>query len=209
MYHVLVGESCYTASEVQKLVQRINDQSPVKVAKLTGSWQYYVDLETEDPAVLASIKKILEAIEQPADAPATENNGKSVDIYVTPRNVSPWSSKATSIALVCDLKTVNRIERGRVIHIEFEGTYNGEQDLVFRDVVHDRMTEFFSLSPPVLDTMFAHGIRHPLEVVDIFSDERGPLAALQEHNKKAGLGLDEPNMEYLVKQYTALGRSPV
>ncbi|KAJ4160599.1 phosphoribosylformylglycinamidine synthase [Fusarium falciforme] len=148
MYHVLVGESCYTASEVQKLVQRINDQSPVKVAKLTGSWQYYVDLETEDAAVLASIKKILEAIEQPADASATENNGNSVDIYVTPRNVSPWSSKATSIALVCDLKTVNRIERGRVIHIEFEDTYNGEQDLVFQDVVHDRMTEFFSLSPP-------------------------------------------------------------
>ncbi|RSM20089.1 hypothetical protein CDV31_001168 [Fusarium ambrosium] len=208
MYHVLVGESCYTASEVQKLVQRINDQSPVKVAKLTGSWQYYVDLETEDPAVLASITKILEAIEKPSDAPTTEDNGKSVEIYVTPRNVSPWSSKATSIALVCDLKTVNRIERGRVIRIEFEDTYNGEKDLVFRDVVHDRMTEFFSLSPPVLDTMFAHGIRHPLEVVDIFSDERGPLAALQEHNKKAGLGLDEPNMEYLVKQYAALGRSP-
>ena len=61
MHHVLVGESCYTASEIQKLVQRINDQSPVKVAKLTGSWQYYLDLETEDAAVLGSIKKILEA----------------------------------------------------------------------------------------------------------------------------------------------------
>lgn len=209
MHHVLVGESCYTASEVQKLVQRINDQSPVKVAKLTGSWQYYLDLETEDAAVLSSIKKILEAIEQPATASSADSNDKAIDIYVSPRNVSPWSSKATSIALVCDLKTVNRIERGRVIHIEFEDSFKEEEDLAFRDVLHDRMTEFFSLSPPVLDTMFAHGTRNPLVVVDIFSDERGPLAALQDHNKQAGLGLDQPNMEYLVKQYTALGRSPV
>lgn len=209
MHHVLVGESCYTASEVQKLVQRINDQSSVKVAKLTGSWQYYVDLETEDSAVLSSIKQILEATEQPTNAPSTDSNGKSIDIYVSPRNVSPWSSKATSIALVCGLRTVSRIERGRVIHIEFEDAYNGEDDLGFRDILHDRMTELFSLSPPVLDTMFAHGTRNPLVVVDLFSDERGPLATLQDHNKKAGLGLDQPNMEYLVKQYTALGRSPV
>ena len=209
MHHVLIGESCYTTSEVQKLVQRINDQSPVKVAKLTGSWQYYLDLETEDAAVLSSIQKILEAIEQPADAPSTGDNKNAIDIYVSPRNVSPWSSKATSIALVCDLKTVNRIERGRVIHIELEDGFKGEEDLGFRDILHDRMTEFFSLSPPALDTMFAHGARNPLVVVDIFSDERGPLAALQEHNKQAGLGLDQPNMEYLVKQYTALGRSPV
>lgn len=209
MHHVLVGESCYTASELQKLVQRINDQSTVKVAKLTGSWQYYVDLEKEDPTVLSNIKKILEAIEQPANAPSTETDAKTTDIYVYPRNVSPWSSKATSIALVCGLKTVNRIERGRVIRIEFDQAYKGEQDLVFRDIIHDRMTEFFGPSPPALDTMFAHGTRNPLVVVDIFSDERGPLAALQDHNKQAGLGLDQPNMEYLVKQYTALGRSPV
>jgi phosphoribosylformylglycinamidine synthase len=209
MHHVLIGESCYTASEVQKLVQRINDQSPVKVAKLTGSWQYYLDLETEDAAVLGSIKKILEAIEQPTNAPSTGDDKKAIDIYVSPRNVSPWSSKATSIALVCDLKTVNRIERGRVIHIEPEDGFKGEEDLSFRDILHDRMTEFFSLSPPALDTMFAHGARNPLVIVDIFSDERGPLAALQDHNKQAGLGLDQPNMEYLVKQYTALGRSPV
>ncbi|KAH7126236.1 CobB/CobQ-like glutamine amidotransferase domain-containing protein [Dactylonectria estremocensis] len=207
MHQVLVGEPCFTASELQKLVQRINDQSTAKVAQLSGSWQYYVDLETEDPAVLVKVKQILQAIDQPTTPTAIENNGKTVEVFIYPRNVSPWSSKASSIALVCGLKTVNRIERGRVVRIEFEEEYKGEE-LAFKDVVYDRMTEFFGTSPPVLNDMFAHGVRHPLIVVDIFSDERGPLAGLEDHNKKAGLGLDKPNMEYLVKQYTALGRSP-
>ncbi|KAH6981062.1 CobB/CobQ-like glutamine amidotransferase domain-containing protein [Ilyonectria sp. MPI-CAGE-AT-0026] len=208
MHQVLVGESCFTASELQKLVQRINDQSSVKVAELSGSWQYYVDLETEDPAVLAKVKQILQAIEHPATATSTGTDGKTVEIFISPRNQSPWSSKASSIAVVCGLKTVNRIERGRAVTVTFEEEYKGEQDLAFKDVIYDRMTELFSTSPPVLDDMFAHGARNPLVVVDIFSDEKGPLAALEEHNKKAGLGLDKPNMEYLVKQYTALGRSP-
>lgn len=43
----------------------------------------------------------------------------------------------------------------------------------------------------------------------VSSNERGPLAALQDHDKQAGLGLDQPNMDYLVEQYTALDRSPV
>ncbi|KAI5467810.1 CobB/CobQ-like glutamine amidotransferase domain-containing protein [Mariannaea sp. PMI_226] len=208
MHQVLVGESCFTASELQKLVQRINDQSPVKVANLSGSWQYYVDLETEDRTVLDKVKQLLGAIDQPTSGSAIDTNEKSVQVFITPRNVSPWSSKASNIALVCGLKTVQRIERGRVLNIEFEGEYKGEQDLAFRDVVYDRMTEYFTTSPPVLDTIFAHGTRNPLVVVDIFSDARGPLAALQEHNKTAGLGLDQANMEYLVKQYTALGRPP-
>ncbi|KAH6900817.1 CobB/CobQ-like glutamine amidotransferase domain-containing protein [Thelonectria olida] len=208
MHQVLVGESCFTASELQKLVQRINDQGAAKVANLSGYWQYYVEHETEDPSVLDKVKHLLRAIDQPASAISTETDGKSVQIFITPRNVSPWSSKASNIALVCGLKTVQRIERGRVLNIQFEEEYKGEQDLTFRDIVYDRMTELLSTSPPILDNVFAHGARHALEVVDIFSDGRGPLVALQEHNKKAGLGLDQPNMEYLVKQYAALGRSP-
>ncbi|KAK7418665.1 phosphoribosylformylglycinamidine synthase [Neonectria punicea] len=208
MHQVLVGESCFTASELQKLVQRVNDQGAAKVANLSGSWQYYVDLETEDPAVLSKVKQILQAIDQPTTTASTGTDGKTAEVFISPRNQSPWSSKASSIALVCGLNTVNRIERGRAVRIEFEEEYKGEQVLAFRDVIYDRMTELFSTSPPVLDAMFAHGTRSPLVVVDIFSDGRDPLAALEEHNKKTGLGLDKPNMEYLVKQYTALGRSP-
>ena len=55
--------------------------------------------------------------------------------YVTPRNISPWSSKATSIAHVCGLKTqVHRIERGRAILVNFAEPFDG-RDATFKDVL--------------------------------------------------------------------------
>ena len=63
-------------------------------------------------------------------------------IYVSPRKgtISPWSSKATSIAHVCGLeKLVERIERGVLFGLETEC---GQVDVkLFRDLLYDRMTE--------------------------------------------------------------------
>ena len=63
-------------------------------------------------------------------------------VYVSPRKgtISPWSSKATSIAHVCGLeKFVERIERGVLIGLETE---SGQVDVkVFADLLYDRMTE--------------------------------------------------------------------
>ncbi|KAL9599139.1 MAG: hypothetical protein Q9219_004005, partial [cf. Caloplaca sp. 3 TL-2023] len=132
-----------------------------------------------------------------------------VQVYVTPRNISPWSSQATSIAHVCGLKDqVYRIERGRLILVETHAAYGKKEDLSFRDAIYDRMTENISFQAPSLEEMFGTRARKPLEVVDIYADQRGPLAALQDYNKRMGLGLDQINMEYLVAEYQNLGRSP-
>ncbi len=187
MHEVLIGESCFTASEQEKLLQRINEQSSAKVTHLTGQWLYYVDLKSAKD--LARVKQLLQLSSDASTSAPAEN---TLGIHIFPRNISPWSSKATSIALVCGLDEVHRIERGRVVYLQFEGTNAAEKDLAsFRDVLYDRMTEFFGLEPPVLTAMFAEGERNPLVVVDIFGDARGPLPALQEYNAKMGLGLDE------------------
>jgi len=69
-------------------------------------------------------------------------------VYVSPRKgtISPWSSKATSIAHVCGLeKFVERIERGIVFGLEVEG---GEIDVnEFADSLHDRMTQVWTALP--------------------------------------------------------------
>ncbi|KAL9099322.1 MAG: hypothetical protein Q9163_005161, partial [Psora crenata] len=206
-YEVLVGGSCYTASEKGKLLNRINEKSPARVSHLSGQWLYFVHVSSE--GVLEQVKyQLLQAADQPI-SPLPRRDGKSVNIYITPRNISPWSSKATSIAHVCGLKNqVHRIEKGRSIVVEFERPYNEEQDLSFRDVIHDRMTENISLEFPTVDAIFAEGARKPLEVIDIFADERGSLAALQEYNRQEGLGLDQPHIEYLVEEYRSMGRAP-
>lgn len=66
-------------------------------------------------------------------------------LFVAPRKgtISPWSSKATSIAHVCGLqKSVKRIERGIVISLIFEGGYGRSgEGYPFADVLYDRMTQ--------------------------------------------------------------------
>ncbi|KAL8717014.1 MAG: hypothetical protein Q9225_005702 [Loekoesia sp. 1 TL-2023] len=202
----IIGGSCFTTTEKQKLVSRINQGSHAKIVDICGHWLYYVHSSSEGS--LDKVRDLLQAPDQSRGPPSNQRR-PSVEIFIAPRNISPWSSQATSIAHVCGLENnVHRIERARSIVIEFEEPYNGEQDLSFRDALYDRMTENFSLEAPSLEMMFCQGPRKPLEVVDIFLDQRGPLAALQDYNKRMGLGLDQINMQYLVVEYQNLGRSP-
>lgn len=128
--------------------------------------------------------------------------------YVTPRNISPWSSKATSIAHVCGLsKEIHRVERGRAIMLKFAEPFQGE-NIPFRDELYDRMTEIISLHEPDTVQMFAEGQRVPLEVVNIFAEGVTPIEVLTDYNKKRGLALDPLEMEYLIQSYKQIGRSP-
>lgn len=202
-HETITGGSCYTASEAQKLLGRINRQSDVKVKAIQGNWLYYVNLK-KGLAGLEKVQQLLQVNNASETAPTTENG---VKIYITPRNISPWSSKATSIAHVCGLKEqVHRVERGRVITIEFEGC--PQIDLPFRDIIHDRMTENITTDQPSLDAMFVEGDREPLIIVDIFADGEEPLSILADYNKKMGLALSQDEMQYLVDAYTKLGRPP-
>jgi phosphoribosylformylglycinamidine synthase len=66
-------------------------------------------------------------------------------LYLVPRmgTISPWSSKATSIAAVCGLgEVVERIERGVLFSLLFDGEYKPmEERYPFADALHDRMTQ--------------------------------------------------------------------
>ena len=127
--------------------------------------------------------------------------------FVVPRNISPWSSKATSIASVCGVKHLERIERGRAVVIKFSEPFEGS-DAGFRDILYDRMTENLSSSEPDIKTMFAEGQRVPLEVIDIFQEGGNPVEILNSYNKENGLSLDMPEIEYLIQAYKNVGRSP-
>ena len=128
--------------------------------------------------------------------------------YVTPRNVSPWSSKATSIAEVCGLDDqIHRIERARAIVVDSKEPLEG-QSIPFKDVLYDRMTENISISEPDLKNMFAEGQPFPLEVIELSAEGFTPIEVLTAYNKKRGLALDQLEMEYLVQAYSQLGRSP-
>ena len=131
--------------------------------------------------------------------------------YVTPRQgtISPWSSKATSIAHVCGLhNVVKRIERGVVFAASFDEP-TGDGAIPSLDAMHDRMTETITSEPPDLDAMFAQQPPASLERIQLLHFDGSPRTALETANHNLGLALDSSEMDYLIDAYTnQLQRNP-
>ncbi|KAH8891302.1 phosphoribosylformylglycinamidine synthase [Thozetella sp. PMI_491] len=201
-----LGDSCYTVPEASKLLQRIQREAgELHVTAISGKYHYYADLKSPD-CDLQALRQLLQVPEGSGNP--QEPAGNSVTVYIHPRNISPWSSQASLIAEVVGLRGhVRRIERGRVVTITFNDSFEGK-DLPFKDIIYDRMTETMEHSAPDLDDMFAQRPRRALEVIDIFAPGSNPATVLAEYNAKKGLSLDPSEIEYLVNLFSALGRPP-
>ncbi|CRK35594.1 hypothetical protein BN1708_001240 [Verticillium longisporum] len=210
----LIGGPAFTPTQAEELKGRINKHAGLEspVASLTGKWIYYVHLKGSDKQTVT--QKLVRWLEMPADQASADmpsNTPTTKTYYVTPRNISPWSSKGTSITHVCGLKDqIERIERGQAITVTFDQGLTKDTDAIpFKDIIYDRMTETIGLAQPDLNTIFVEGQRYPLEIVDIFAaGAQTPLERLRDHNKKFGLALDESEMEYLVEVFKRQGRPP-
>ena len=135
----------------------------------------------------------------------------SATFFVSPRigTISPWSSKATSIAQVCGFgKTIKRIERGTIYTVVFD---RKPQDFEFSNILYDSMTQSLSMSLPNLAEMFAQHSPAPVKIVEIHGENSEPQQMLEEANKSLGLALDASEIEYLINAYAKgglLSRSP-
>ncbi len=130
------------------------------------------------------------------------------EIFVLPRpgTITPWSSKASEIADLCGLHTIDRIERGVVWRIGLQSGAMTEPDLhgVAR-ALHDRMTEITSLVPPAAGAVFAHPKPRPLTVVPLLGEG---TQALIRANETLGLALADNEITYLADSYRRLERNP-
>jgi phosphoribosylformylglycinamidine synthase len=138
--------------------------------------------------------------------------------YVLPRagSISPWSSKATDIAGICNLSQhIDRLERGVAFVFQLaddEGL--GKEDLTaLSHLLHDRMTQSVHMSLPHEDVVFQHHPPSPLRIVELRGDEeevdasaaRGKLSTA---NKALGLALAADEIDYLVEAFVS-GSSPI
>lgn len=138
-------------------------------------------------------------------------------IYILPRpgSISPWSSKATDIAQICNLgEHIERIERGIVYHVTTATAQTLSDDDIrsFSQSIHDRMTQVVQSSPPEEEKCFQHQEQRSLRTVDLLSRKEDALNVLAKANQKLGLALAEDEIKYLVDAYItgehALGRNP-
>ncbi|MCL2589706.1 MAG: phosphoribosylformylglycinamidine synthase, partial [Betaproteobacteria bacterium] len=121
---------------------------------------------------------------------------------VTPRlgTISPWSSKATDIARQCGFGKVARIERGIAYFIDSAST-----PVAAPAALHDRMTESVLATFDEAAALFNHYAPRPFATVDVMGAGR---AALELANAELGLALSTDEVDYLVENFTRMGRNP-
>ncbi|KIK54589.1 hypothetical protein GYMLUDRAFT_176843 [Collybiopsis luxurians FD-317 M1] len=220
---VLPGSSSISKQKRDILLKNIQRSFP-SVTSVDSVWLHLVKCTSkqaeEELASTSSFRKNLDRLLSYGDDVTLENTLDSISssrsnvVYVIPRagSISPWSSKATDIAAICNLSThIERIERG--IAYVFTTSDNHALTLsqvsIFSHHIHDRMTQTLHSSLPDEDLLFSHSAPRPLRVVDITSSSaQSAQDIFNQANKELGLALSSDEIAYLVSAFIS-GPNPI
>lgn len=135
--------------------RRRNLCNQLHVKDVRARWVHFVALHGGDTPNDYNQNDLNQMLTYGDEYPEEDEDGKNTTTwFVQPRKgtISPWSSKATSIAEVCGFgKVVKRIERGTIIKITSEEDFDVEEA---KKELHDTMTQDLSTNMPDLETMF-------------------------------------------------------
>jgi phosphoribosylformylglycinamidine synthase len=166
----------------------------------------------------AILKKLLDYgddISFPETRSALQFSQNLVFVFPRPGSISPWSSKATDIAGICNLgEHVDRLERGMlyVFRTDEQQSLTNADAAPFVDFLHDRMTQAWSLTRPDEQQLFR--IREPAisRKVDLISAPSEARQRLQIANEELGLALASDEIDYLINAFVsgpnAMKRNP-
>ncbi len=207
MFRTSIGKSALSAFRLDKLRSALNATQTGVTLEDTRHC-YFTEFSAElNPADIVLLDRLL-GLDKHAGEP--DIDGKAHSLLVVPRlgTISPWSSKATDIARHCALPQVTRIERGVLYYFKSKSgkpLTEAEKRAVL-PLLHDRMTESVITDVAgIADKIFKHGTPQPLSAVDIL---KGGKAALEASNRELGLALSADEIDYLVENFTKLGRNP-
>lgn len=227
---VLPGPKALSAFRVSNLIQEIEKKLDIpagSIEQVRSCYTHYISTKNGQlsNAQLELTKVLLEydtPIDQDeeltkvliSDAAATDCH--IIRILPRPGTISPWSSKATDISLICGLGDhIKRIERGLSLLIKVKPEYEDKLSKALESANHsflsnvfDRMTQTLYIgneNTPKFDDLFAIHEPKPLVSVDILSSTDNLLRA----NKEMGLALDQGEIDYLTEAFTKIiGRNP-
>ena len=188
---LLIGSDAYSPFRLDAIKDAVAKLDPaLGPVEIDAKWVYA--LKMKDGSFAA------EELQRAGVLLNAEGQCDDVDFFVTPRKgtISPWSTKATDIFHNCDLKSIERVERG----IRFK-TSKPLPEQCF-SALYDKMTE--GVYEDIAD-LFEAGEPKPGRIFDVLS--KG-IEAVREANDELGLAISEPEMEYLAKSFAAAGRNP-
>ena len=198
----LPGQFALSDFRLAKLLRALQRQESL-VKSIRARYSYFVVLNSP---LSKEQKQRLNALLLSGEKPGALGKGAAT-IYVVPRpgTISPWSSKATDIALACDLDAVDRIERGICYGLHFRGKVSDKIVKALGALLFDRMTEALLENGEEARALFAAHEPAPLTTVPVL---QGGRVALATANTDLGLALVDAEIDYLVDNYTKLGRDP-
>ncbi len=203
MFQIFRGSPALSEFRLNQLSQRFNSVNlPVK-----SCYAEYVHFAHLSEALNSTETQELEQLLHYGPT-LTQQEPKGECFVVIPRvgTISSWSSKATDIAHNCGLNKVLRLERGLAFYFEFERALNEAETAQLQSHIHDRMMETVVRSVEQAEILFNEQEPKPFTTVDILN---GGRKALETANVELGLALASDEMDYLVENFTALGRNPV
>ena len=204
MVRVLPGPSALTAFEAERVVQKLRTNYPAEAADVVAveASYLYLLLLGKDAEDTVDYRRLAELLGVGADLSSGQR------VWIGPRvgTQSPWSSKATDILHNTGFDSIDRIERARVVRIVSTG------DGVVGDIstlaasFHDRMTEsLFFESAEELQVLFEPRKQKGLEYIDVLGLGAEAIIAA---DRALGLSLANDEVEYLLAEFTRLGRNP-
>jgi phosphoribosylformylglycinamidine synthase len=200
----LRGGNALSSFRLEKLYQALKTGVP-EIAHVHAEYWHFAetarDLTASELSVLEKLLTYGPA--SPVEAPDGEL------LLVAPRlgTISPWSSKASDIALHCGLEPIKRLERGVAFHVKKHdgSTLTAVEKQGLLPLIHDRMTETVLTSLDGAAKLFHHAQPAPLASVDVLT---GGKIALEGANRSMGLALSADEIDYLVENFTRIGRNP-
>ncbi|NND37374.1 MAG: phosphoribosylformylglycinamidine synthase, partial [Gammaproteobacteria bacterium] len=198
----LPGQPALSDFRLAKLLRQLQ-RADERVKDVQARFSYFIDLSSK---LSAEHRQRLEALLLHGDA-VGELPKRAKTVYVVPRpgTISPWSSKATDIALACDLAAVTRIERGICFGLSMSGKATADDVHGLTHLLHDRMTEVVLDDAREARALFETHEPAPVGTVSILDGGRDALVAA---NTDLGLALSDDEIDYLVGCYNELERDP-
>jgi phosphoribosylformylglycinamidine synthase len=197
---VLPGPPALTAFEALRLAETLRGID-ASVAAVEASYLYLLLLHNDAESGIDHAR-------------LTELLGTGVEVaagqcvWIAPRvgTQSPWSSKATDILHNTGFDAIERIERARVVRIVSSNDGRVKDLHLLAAVLHDRMTEsVFFESADELHALFAPREQKELGHIDVLGLGAEAIAVA---DRALGLSLAPDEIEYLVAEFTRLGRNP-
>lgn len=199
---ILRGSPALSEFRVSKLLETCREHN-LPVTGIYAEFMHFADLSADlDATELTKLEQLLTY-----GPSAKEHQGQGWLFLVTPRpgTISPWSSKATDIAHNCGLSKIKRLERGTAYYIETESSLSESHQQAIKALIHDRMMEVVFSELESASTLFTKAQPVPMSQVDILT---GGRFALEQANLSLGLALADDEIDYLVENFTRLGRNP-